>query len=45
MGFKSFWSAAKKIAGIECMYRICKRQKIARGGPHTAAEQYYSLAT
>ena len=44
LGFKSFWSAAKTIAGIELMHMIRKGQMIVRGGDITAAEQFYSLA-
>jgi putative transposase len=44
LGFKSFWSAAKTIAGIELMHMIRKGQMIVRGGGVTAAEQFYSLA-
>jgi putative transposase len=44
LGFKSFWSAAKTIAGIELMHMIRKGQMIVRGGEVTAAEQFYSLA-
>ena len=44
LGFKSFWSAAKTIAGIELMHMIRKGQMIVRGGDVTAAEQFYSLA-
>ena len=32
LGFKSFWSAAKTIAGIELMHMIRKGQMIVRGG-------------
>ena len=44
LGFKSFWSVAKTIAGIELMHMIRKGQMIVRGGDVTAAEQFYSLA-
>ena len=44
LGFKSFWSAAKTIAGLELMHMIRKGQMIVRGGDVTAAEQFYSLA-
>jgi putative transposase len=44
LGFKSFWSAAKTIAGIELMHMIRKGQMIVRGGGVTAAKQLYSLA-
>ena len=44
LGFKSFWSAAKTIAGIELMHMIRKGQMIVRGGDVTAAAQFYSLA-
>ena len=44
LGFKSFWSAAKTIAGIELMHVVRKGQMIVRGGEIAAAEQFYSLA-
>jgi putative transposase len=45
LGFKSFWSAAKTIAGIELMHMIRKGQMIVRGGGVNAAEQVSSLAS
>jgi transposase-like protein len=45
MGFQSFWSAQKLIAGIETMHMIKKGQLHCLGGPHmSSAEQFYSLA-
>jgi putative transposase len=44
LGFKSFWSAAKTLAGIEVMHMIRKGQLFARGGDVTPAAQFYSLA-
>jgi transposase-like protein len=45
LGFKSFWSAQKLIAGIETMHMIKKRQLHCPGGQAmSAAEQFYSLA-
>ena len=45
MGFKSFWSAQKLIAGIETMHMIKKGQLHCSGGqPMSAAVQFYSLA-
>ena len=45
MGFKSFWSAQKLIAGIETMHMVKKGQLHCPGGlPMSAAEQFYSLA-
>lgn len=43
LGFKSFWSATKTLAGIEVMHMIRKGQLFAREGM-TSAEQFYSLA-
>ena len=43
LGFKSFWSAAKTLAGIELMHMIRKGQMIVCGGSITPAEQFYSL--
>jgi transposase-like protein len=46
MGFKSFWSAARLIAGIETMHMIRKgRLRCSRGLAFTAADEFYSLAT
>ena len=45
LGFKSFWSAAKTIAGIEIMHMIRKGQMIICGSSFSPAEQCYSLAT
>ena len=44
MGFKSFWSAAVTLAGIDLMHMLRKGQLKATGrlGP---AQQFYSLAT
>ena len=45
LGFKSFWSAQKLIAGIETMHMIKKGQlNCPSGQPMSAAEQFYSLA-
>ena len=45
MGFKSFWSAQKLIAGIETMHMVKKGQLHCPGGQAiSAAEQFYSLA-
>ena len=45
MGFKSFWSAQKLIAGIETMHMVKKGQLQCPGGqPMSAADQFYSLA-
>jgi len=45
MGFKSFWSAAKIIAGIETMHMVKKGQLGCPGGlAFTAADYFYSLA-
>ena len=43
LGFKSFWSAAKTLAGIEVMHMIRKGQMIVCEGGITPAEQFYSL--
>ena len=45
LGFKSFWSAAKIIAGIETMHMI-KKGQLARPESQvtSAADQFYSLA-
>ena len=43
LGFKSFWSAAITIAGIEIMHMIRKGQMRLRGMLRPA-EQFYSLA-
>ncbi len=43
LGFKSFWSAAITIAGIELMHMIRKGQ-LEGGGPSRPAQQFYSLA-
>lgn len=45
MGFKSFWSAQKLLAGIETMHMVKKGQLHCPGGrPMSAADQFYSLA-
>ena len=44
LGFKTFWSAAKALAGIEVMHMIRKGQLFACGGDVTPADQFYSLA-
>ena len=45
LGFKSFWSAAKIIAGVETMHMITKGQlDCPEGQAMSAAEQFYSLA-
>ncbi len=44
LGFKSFWSAAITIAGIEIMHMIRKGQLSARGNLRPA-QQFHSLAT
>ena len=45
MGFKSFWSAQKLIAGIETMHMVKKGQlQCPSGQPMSAADQFYSLA-
>ena len=43
MGFKSFWSAAVTLAGIELMHMIRKGQLKAAGRLRPAS-QFYSLA-
>jgi putative transposase len=43
MGFKSFWSAAVTLAGIELMHMIRKGQLKATGRLRPAS-QFYSLA-
>ena len=46
MGFKSFWSAARIIAGIETMHMVKKGQLRCPGGlAFSAADYFYSLAT
>ena len=45
LGFKSFWSAQKLIAGIETMHMIKKGQlHCPSGQPMSAAAQFYSMA-
>lgn len=45
MGFKSFWSARRIIAGIETMHMIKKgQQRCPCGHTTSAADQFYSLA-
>lgn len=45
LGFKSFWSAQKLIAGIEAMAMVKKGQlHCPNGQPMSAAQQFYSLA-
>ena len=45
LGFKSFWSAQKLIAGIETMAMVKKGQlHCPNGQPMSAAQQFYSLA-
>jgi putative transposase len=45
LGFKSFWSARKLIAGIETMHMVKKGQlRYPTGQPMSAADQFYSLA-
>ena len=45
LGFKSFWSAQKLIAGIETMHMIKKGQMdCPAGSTASAANQFYSLA-
>jgi len=44
LGFKSFWSAAKTLAGIEMMHMIRKGHLFASGGDVGPAEQFFSLA-
>jgi len=46
MGFKSFWSAVKIIAGIETMHMVKKERLRCPGGlAFSAADYFYSLAT
>lgn len=46
MGFKSFWSAARLIAGIELMHMIKKGQlSCSTGLVVSDADRFYSLAT
>ena len=46
LGFKSFFSAAKIISGIETMHMIKKGQMTCpEGQVMSAAEQFYSLAS
>ena len=45
MGFKSFWSAARLIAGFELMHMIKKGQlDCSHGQTPSAADKFYSLA-
>ena len=45
MGFKSFWSATRIIAGIETMHSSKKKQLRCPGGlPFSAADNFYRLA-
>ena len=43
LGFKSFWSAAVTLAGVELMHMIRKGQLLLRGDL-CSAHQFYSLA-
>jgi transposase-like protein len=43
MGFKSFWSAAATLAGIELMHMIRKGQ-MKTTGRLRQAQQFYALA-
>jgi putative transposase len=43
LGFKSFWSAATTLAGIELMHMIRKGQLVCKG-TLTPAQRFYSLA-
>jgi putative transposase len=43
LGFKSFWSAAVTLAGVELMHMIRKGQLLLTG-ELSPAEQFYSLA-
>lgn len=43
LGFKSFWSAAITLAGIELMHMIRKGQ-LKAAGKLRPAQQFYSLA-
>jgi len=46
MGFKSFWSAVKIIAGIETMHMVKKERLRCPGGlAFSAADYFCSLAT
>jgi transposase-like protein len=45
LGFKSFWSAQRPIAGIETMHMVKKGQlHCPNGRIASAADQFYSLA-
>ena len=44
LGFKSFWSAAITLAGIELMHMI-RKGRLKGGGQSRPAQQFYSLAT
>lgn len=45
LGFKSFWSARRILAGIETMHMVRKGQMVCpEGQPMSAAQQFYSLA-
>jgi transposase-like protein len=45
LGFKSFWSASKVLAGVELMHMIRKGQMRAeKANGHSFAEQFYALA-
>jgi transposase-like protein len=44
MGFKSFWSAAVTLAGVELMHMLRKGQLKATGRLRPA-QQFYSLAS
>jgi putative transposase len=45
LGFPSFWSARRTLAGIELMHTLKKGQMLAAGGQELSdAEQLYSLA-
>jgi putative transposase len=43
LGFKSFWSAAVTLAGVELMHMIRKGQLLLRGDL-CSVQQFYSLA-
>ena len=43
LGFKSFWSAAVTLAGVELMHMIRKGQLLLRA-ELCSAQQFYSLA-
>ena len=46
LGFKSFWSAAKIVAGIETMHMVKKGQLGCPDGlDFTDTDHFYSLAT